>query len=70
MGGAIVIVNHITSMPAHLDEVLLRFTTPPIDLITESLLIEPNRVFIIPENRDSHVLNGEFRLKPISKSRG
>ena len=53
-----------------LHEVLPRFTTPLIDLITESLLIEPNRVFIIPENRDSHVLNGEFRLKPISKSRG
>jgi two-component system chemotaxis response regulator CheB len=27
-------------------------------------------VFIIPENRDLHVLDGEFRLKPISKPRG
>jgi chemotaxis response regulator CheB len=27
-------------------------------------------VFIIPEKRDLHVLNGEFRLKPISKPRG
>jgi chemotaxis response regulator CheB len=27
-------------------------------------------VFIIPENRDLHVSNGEFRLKPISKPRG
>jgi chemotaxis response regulator CheB len=42
----------------------------PVDLITESLLIEPNHVFIIPENRDLHVLNGEFLLKPISKPRG
>lgn len=42
----------------------------PVDLITESLLIEPNRVFIIPENRDLHAHNGEFRLKPISKPRG
>jgi len=40
------------------------------DLITKSLLIEPNRVFIIPENRDLHVLEGEFRLKPMSKPRG
>ena len=70
MGVAIVIVNHITDMPTHLHEVLPRFTTMPVDLITESLLIEPNRVFIIPENRDLHVLNGEFRLKPISKPRG
>lgn len=70
MGVAIVIVNHITSMPTHLHEVLPRFTTMPVDLITESLLIEPNHVFIIPENRDLHVLDGEFRLKPISKPRG
>lgn len=70
MGVAVVIVNHITTMPTHLHEVLPRFTTMPVDLITESLLIEPNHVFIIPANRDLHVLNGEFRLKPISKPRG
>ncbi len=70
MGVAIVIVNHVTNMPTHLHEVLPRFTTMPVDLITERLLIEPNRVFIIPENRDLHVFNGEFRLKPISKPRG
>ena len=70
MGVAIVIVNHITSMPTHLHEVLPRFTTMPVDLITDSLLIEPNHIFIIPENRDLHVLNGEFHLKPISKPQG
>jgi chemotaxis response regulator CheB len=32
--------------------------------------IQPNHVFIIPEKHDLHVLDGEFRLKPISKSRG
>ena len=70
MGVAIVIVNHITIMPTQLHEVLPRFTTMPVDLITESLLIEPNRVFIIPANRDLHVGDGVFLLKPISKPRG
>lgn len=70
MGVAIVIVNHITIMPTQLHEVLPRFTIMPVELITESLLIEPNHVFIIPANRDLHVDNGEFRLKPISKPRG
>lgn len=70
MGVAIVIVNHITQMPTHLHEILPRFTTMPVELITESLLIEPNRVFIIPENRDLHIRDGEFRLEPISKPRG
>jgi chemotaxis response regulator CheB len=42
----------------------------PVELITEKLLIRPNHVFIIPSHRDLHVLDGEFRLKPISKPRG
>lgn len=70
MGVAIVIVNHITMMPTQLHEVLPRFTTMPVELITENLLIEPNHVFIIPANRDLHVEDGEFHLKPISKPRG
>lgn len=70
MGAAIVIVNHITMMPTHLHEVLPRFTSMPVELITERLLIEPDHVFIIPENRDLHIEDGEFRLRPISKPRG
>jgi len=70
MGVAIVIVNHITAMPTRLHEVLPRFTTMPVDLITENLLIEPNHVFIIPSNRDLHVDDDVFHLKPISKPRG
>jgi chemotaxis response regulator CheB len=42
----------------------------PVELIADRLVIQPNRVFIIPEKRDLHVLAGEFRLKPISKPRG
>ena len=71
MDVAIVIVNHITIMPTQLHTVLPRFTTMPVDLIEESLKMEPNRVFIIPANRDLHVDDdGLFRLKPISKPRG
>jgi two-component system chemotaxis response regulator CheB len=70
MGVAIVIVNHITIMPTQLHEVLPRYTTMPVDLITENLRIVPNRVFIIPANRDLHVDGEMFHLKPISKPRG
>ena len=70
MGVAIVIVNHITIMPTMLHEILPGYTTMPVELITERLRIQPNHVFIIPANRDLHVLGGEFRLKPISKPRG
>ena len=70
LGVAIVIVNHVTTMPTMLHTILPRYTKMPVELITESLRIEPNHVFIIPTNRDLHVLDGEFRLKPISKPRG
>jgi len=70
MGVAIVIVNHLRTVATQLHEILPRFTTMPVELITERLDIEPDHVFIIPEQRDLHVLDGSFRLKPISKPRG
>jgi two-component system, chemotaxis family, protein-glutamate methylesterase/glutaminase len=70
MGVAIVIVNHLRTVATRLHEILPRYTEMQVELITEGLLIQPNRVFIIPEQRDLHVLDDEFRLKPISKPRG
>jgi chemotaxis response regulator CheB len=70
MGVAIVIVNHLRTTITRLHEILPAYTGMPVELITEKLDIEPNHVFIIPENRDLHVLDGEFRLEPISKPRG
>ena len=70
MGVAIVIVNHLRTVATMLHEILPHHTSMPVELITEKLDIQPNHVFIIPEQRDLHVLDGEFRLKPISKPRG
>jgi len=70
MGAAIVIVNHLRTVATRLHEILPRYTTMPVTLITHKLLIRPNHVFIIPSQRDLHVLDGEFRLEPISKPRG
>jgi chemotaxis response regulator CheB len=70
MGVAVVIVNHLRRVATLLHEILPRYTTMPVELITDRLLVRPGRVFIIPPQRDLHVLDGEFRLKPISKPRG
>ena len=70
LGVAIVIVNHLRTVATLLHKILPSYTQMPVELITEGLVLQPNRVFIIPEKRDLHVLNGEFRLKPISKPRG
>ncbi len=70
MDVAFVIVNHRRNVATRLHEILHRHTEMPVELITERLEIQPNHVFIIPENRDLHILNGEFRLKPLSKPWG
>jgi len=70
MGVAVVIVNHLREVATLLHEILQKYTQMPVELITEKLDIKPNHVFIIPEKRDLRVLNGEFRLKPISKTKG
>src|SRR5665648_101311 len=70
MGVAIVIVKHLRTVANLLHEILPHDTKMPVELITERLDIQPNHVFIIPEKRDLHVLDGEFRLEPISKPRG
>jgi len=70
MGVAIVIVNHLRTVATLLHEILPHHTKMPVELITERLDIQPNHVFIIPEKRDLHILDDEFRLKAISKPRG
>jgi len=70
MGVAIVIVNHLRTVATLLHEILPKHTKMPVELISERLDIQPNHVFIIPEKHDLHVLDDEFRLKPISKPRG
>lgn len=70
MGIAIIIVNHVSRSPAVLHELLSRYTAMPVELITGNLCIRPNHVFIIPSNRDLHVVEGVFVLRPKSKTSG
>jgi len=70
MGVAIVIVNHLTLFATQLHEVLLRFSSMPVALITDQMQVLPNQVYVIPSNRDLHVQDGVFRLQPISKPYG
>lgn len=70
MGAALVFVTHLRTVDTLLHQILPNYTQMPVTLIKEKLDIIPNNVFIIPSKRDLHVLNGEFRLKPISKPWG
>jgi len=70
LGAAFVIVNHLRKVATQLHEILPNHTTMPVKLITEGLILQPNCIFIIPAQRDLHVLDGAFRLQPISKPHG
>ena len=70
LGVAVVIVNHQRTVATRLHELLPYYTKMPVELITDRLIILPNHVFIIPENRDLLVLDGAFHLEPLSKPRG
>ena len=70
LGVAVVIVNHLRTVATLLHEILPHYTAMPVELITEGLVLQPDRVFIIPPQRDLHVLDGEFHLRPISKPTG
>lgn len=66
MGVALLIVNHLSHVATLLHEILPRHTTKPVELITEGLLLRPNRAFIIPSQPDLYVSDGE----PRSTQRG
>jgi two-component system, chemotaxis family, protein-glutamate methylesterase/glutaminase len=70
LGVGIVIINHLRMIATLLHETLPRYTQMPIEEITEKLVLQPDRVFILQAERDLHILNGEFRLKTISKPNG
>ena len=70
LGIAIVIVNHLSPVPELLLEILRSRTKMPVELITDGMRVRPNRVYIDRGERDLHILNGEFRLRPISKPTG
>jgi len=70
VAAAIVVINHMKSMDDALFETLAHNTKMPVETITDGLRVRPNRVFVLQEGNDLHVLDGAFRLLPVSKPAG
>ena len=71
MGVAIVIVNHVRTVPTTLLHAILpHYTNMPVELITERLRLQPNHVFIIPPKHDLHVLEWRVPSKADIKTSG
>jgi len=64
-GMAFAIVQHLD--PTHkgmLVELLQRATAMPVIQVKDRLKVEPNRVYVIPPNKDMSILNGRLHLFP------
>ncbi|MCB1762609.1 MAG: PAS domain S-box protein [Gammaproteobacteria bacterium] len=62
-GMAFVLVQHLD--PTHksiLSELVGRFSTMPVQEVTQSIQVEPNHVYVIPPNRDLAILNNRLQL--------
>jgi two-component system chemotaxis response regulator CheB len=70
LGVAVVIVNHVTTAVDLLHSVAPSCTEMVAELITDGVLIKTNHVYILDYGSDLHVMDGRFRLKPISKTTG
>ena len=70
-GLAFVLVQHLD--PTHhslLTDLLARATTLPVRQVTNRMVIKPNRVYIIPPNKDMVLVDGMLKLQPRSVTRG
>jgi two-component system, chemotaxis family, protein-glutamate methylesterase/glutaminase len=65
LGVAVVIVNHVRRIATTLHKILPRFTSMPVELITERLLIEPNRVYFIRKTAIFTFSRVHFNLYPF-----
>lgn len=69
-GIAVVVVGHLRRGPTNLPRILARHTSMPVDLITSGLKVQPNRVYVIPPNRELRVRDSAFYLSPRPEKRG
>lgn len=70
-GMAFVLVQHLD--PDHaslLREILQRATTMPVLEATDQLIVAPNRVYVIPPNRDMAIFHGRLQLSVPDQPRG
>ncbi|HEX9023654.1 MAG TPA: chemotaxis protein CheB, partial [Geobacteraceae bacterium] len=70
-GLAFVLVPHLD--PTHkgmMPELLQRFTTMKVEQVEDGMRVEPDRVYVVPPNRDMSILHGSLQLLEPSAPRG
>ncbi len=70
-GMAFVLISHLD--PTHisiLPELIQKKTQMKVHQITDGLTIQPNRIYVIPPNKDMAILNGTLQLMDLPQPRG
>jgi two-component system, chemotaxis family, CheB/CheR fusion protein len=70
-GMAFVLVSHLD--PSHeslLTEILQRFTAMPVMQVQDKTRVKPNRVYVIPPDREMNILGGALQLSMPNQERG
>ncbi len=70
-GMAFILVAHLA--PSHvslLPELLQKATEMPVFPIENGVSVKPNSVYVIPPNKELHILHGTLHLMELSKPRG
>jgi two-component system CheB/CheR fusion protein len=70
-GMAFVLVSHLD--PSHeslLTEILQRITAMPVMQVQDKTQVKPNRVYVIPPNREMGIVHGFLQLSMPNKERG
>ncbi|MFA5904459.1 MAG: CheR family methyltransferase [Desulfobacula sp.] len=70
-GMAFVLISHLD--PTHisiLPELIQKKTRMKVHLIEDGVKIQPNRIFVIPPNKDLAILNGALHLMDLPHPRG
>ncbi|MFN8485995.1 MAG: CheR family methyltransferase [Caldilineaceae bacterium] len=69
-GMAFVVIVHLSpEHESHLPMLLQAYTTMPVIQATETISLEPNRVYVIPPNRNLSTIDTHLRVSPLEESR-
>ena len=70
-GMAFVIIQHLDpTRKGVMPELLQRVTTMPVAQVKDRTKVEPDRVYLIPPNKDMSILHGVLHLLPQTSPRG
>lgn len=68
---AFVVVQHLSpDFKSMMDELLARHTAMPIRIVEDGMLVKPNKVYLLPPNKEMTILDGRLRLTGRDPNQG